>query len=200
MFMQPLSGQHLRIIDTRQQSQGNYICRAKNRHGKVEISASLKVLLNPNRNRRLQSQRAETNHIESLPQNNYIGHAMPAAHSRVSLQDKAIFDSILPKRDGLEDNDNQHIKHVRTQRGSSFQLHCDAMEQIVSGSPDILYWMKDHRVIRLGQRVQQIVNGSLVVSNTTQADAGMYECVAKRGRERRTIRMQVTMDNHQETQ
>ena len=44
---------------------------------------------------------------------------------------------------------------------------------------------------RVGSRVHQMGNGTLMVYNMSQSDTGMYECVAKRGRERRTTRTQL---------
>ncbi|XP_076093735.1 hemicentin-1-like isoform X1 [Mytilus galloprovincialis] len=43
--------------------------------------------------------------------------------------------------------------------------------------PDI-YWTKNGRSIQLGNRIQQLANGSLVIFDSTSSDAGDYKCVA----------------------
>ena len=51
MIFQFYLGQHLRIEDIRQSDQGEYICQAENRFGKVNVAASLKVISNQNHHR-----------------------------------------------------------------------------------------------------------------------------------------------------
>ena len=92
------------------------------------------------------------------------------------------------------------MRYLSKIQGSQIQLDCDAMNQVSSGAPDILYWTKDRQVIRHSPRITQMGNGTLMVYNMSQSDTGIYECVAKRGRERRTTRTQVSIislpDNH----
>ena len=107
--------------------------------------------------------------------------------------DRAIFDSLLPTTQSPIESYAGHMVHVTLQQGSSAQLNCEAMNQVASGAPDILYWMKDSQVLRLGPRVHQMGNGTLMVYNMSQSDTGIYECVAKRGRERRTTTTQVSI-------
>ena len=177
------SGQHLRIEDIRQSDQGEYICQAENRFGKEQVSASLKVLSNPN-----------------SQQPNYIENEIDVSSNRQQKsfnvnedQDRAIFDSILPVTENPAGSFSSPMKYLTKMQGSQVQLECDAMNQVSSGSPDILYWTKDRQVIRHSPKISQMGNGTLMVYNMSQSDAGIYECVAKRGRERRTTRTQVSI-------
>lgn len=108
--------------------------------------------------------------------------------------DKAVQDSLLSNEESLIESVVQgKMNYLTGVQGSSTQLECDAMNQVASGSPEILYWMKDRQVLRLGPRVHQMRNGTLLVQNVTSRDTGIYACVAKRGRERRTTRTQLSI-------
>ena len=91
------------------------------------------------------------------------------------------------------DGFSNEMKYLSKMQGSHIQLDCNAMNLVSSGSPDILYWTKDRQVIRHSPRINQMGNGTLMLYNMTQSDTGVYECVAKRGRERRTTRTQVSI-------
>ena len=117
----------------------------------------------------------------------------PKSRFDTTEHDRAIFDSLISTSDTPSRSYSNRTSHLTSYIGSSLQLNCEAMNQVTSGSPDILYWMKDHRVIRLGLKVHQMTNGTLMVHNMSQSDTGIYECVAKRGRERRTTRTQVSI-------
>ena len=108
--------------------------------------------------------------------------------------DKAVQDSLQSNEESLIESVVQgNMNYLTGVQGSSTQLECDAMNQVASGAPEILYWMKDRQVLRLGSRVHQMRNGTLLVHNVTSRDTGIYACVAKRGRERRTTRTQLSI-------
>ena len=108
--------------------------------------------------------------------------------------DKAVQDSLQSNEESLIESVVQgKMNYLTGVQGSSTQLECDAMNQVASGAPEILYWMKDRQVLRLGSRVHQMRNGTLLVQNVTSRDTGIYACVAKRGRERRTTRTQLSV-------
>ena len=175
-------GQHLRIVETQQHNQGEYICRAENHFGKVEVSVTLKVLRNPNG----QQSFFDDNENEILPRKGRNNVVENISHER------AVFDSLLPSTENSLNITHKPTKILRSPKGSSLEIECDAVSKLTSGTPDILYWTKDRQVVRLSTRVHQMGNGSLMVYNMTENDSGMYECVAKRGRERRTTRAQVS--------
>ena len=183
MIFQFYLGQHLRIEDIRQSDQGEYICQAENRFGKVNVAASLKVISNQNHHRPSFSE----NEID-VP-----AHGRQNSHSFNEDQDRAIFDSLLAVTEHPTESFSNEMRYLSKAEGSQIQLDCDAMNQVSSGSPDILYWTKDRQVIRHSPRITQMGNGTLMVYNMSQSDTGVYECVAKRGRERRTTRTQVSI-------
>ena len=173
----------MRIENIRKSDQGEYICQAENRFGKVKVSASLKVLSNPNS-------------LHSNFEENEIDDSSHGQHKSPSFsddQDRAIFDSLLPVTEHPADESSNQMRYLTKQQGSQVQLECEAMNQVSSGSPDILYWTKDRQVIRHNPRIAQMGNGTLMVYNMSQSDEGIYECVAKRGRERRTTRTQLSI-------
>ena len=183
MMFQFYLGQHLRIEDIRQSDQGEYICQAENRFGKVNVAASLKVISSQNHHRPSFSE----NEIE-VP-----AHGRQNSQSFHEDQDRAIFDSLLATTEHPTSSFPNEMRYLSKIQGSQIQLDCDAMNQVSSGSPDILYWTKDRQVIRHSPRITQMGNGTLMVHNMSQSDTGIYECVAKRGRERRTTRTQVSI-------
>ena len=105
--------------------------------------------------------------------------------------DETIFNTLLPNEESPLGSYPESTQLLTNYIGTSAQLKCDAMNHVAFGAPDILYWTKDGKVIRLDSRFRQMGNGTLMVYNTTQSDSGIYECVAKRGRERRTTSTQV---------
>ena len=87
-------------------------------------------------------------------------------------------------------------------RGATVQLPCRATgEEEGYGNPAVILtdffagsplpeisWMKDGESMPDSSRHRQSPDGSLVMFNVTEADSGMYECVADNGNERRTAR------------
>ena len=109
----------------------------------VKVSASLKVLSNPNR----PHSSFEENEID------VSSHGQHKIPSFSEDQDRAIFDSLLPVTETPEDASSNQMRYLRKHQGSQVQLECEAMNQVSSGSPDILYWT-EHSNILMGDTGQ----------------------------------------------
>jgi peroxidase len=105
------------------------------------------------------------------------------AESKVSLEVE-----LLPKPLNFV-----HQPHdMEAPKGTTVQLPCKA-----NGSPKPrIFWMKDGQTISMDESSDETErrhhrltpSGSLIMFNVSDADEGVYECVAENGRERRTAK------------
>ncbi len=56
--------------------------------------------------------------------------------------------------------------------GGTEMLSCEVTEELVP----FTRWERDGRAVELDGRVIQLPSGALVISNTSQSDAGLYYC------------------------
>lgn len=61
---------------------------------------------------------------------------------------------------------------VSVRAGGTEMLSCEVTEELVP----FTRWERDGRAVELDGRVIQLPSGALVISNTSQSDAGLYHC------------------------
>ena len=83
-------------------------------------------------------------------------------------------------------------KTIKADVGSSLEIKCDAMGD---GSARFLYWTKDNRLLSSSEQVKQMQDGRLMLTGLSETMSGRYECIATRGRDRRTTSTLVTINS-----